>query len=112
MCHGDPCAPNTLPHEKRSWSAHMDLAPLGVADRRADLAVATWSADLDYRPGWADALLDAYGIGPDRNGSTSTDARGTPPETACSQGTPRPNHNSSRREAHRPVGTPDKEYAS
>jgi kanamycin kinase len=38
-----------------------DLGDLGVADRWADLAVATWN----YGPGWETPLLDAYGIAPD-----------------------------------------------
>ncbi|MER8000058.1 aminoglycoside 3'-phosphotransferase [Streptomyces sp. NPDC095613] len=65
VCHGDPCAPNTLLHEDGTWSAHVDMGALGVADRWADLAVATWSTGVNYGPGWEDALLDAYGIAPD-----------------------------------------------
>jgi hypothetical protein len=38
---------------------------LGVADRWADLAIATWSTTWNYGPGWETALLDAYGIAPD-----------------------------------------------
>jgi kanamycin kinase len=65
VCHGDPCAPNTLLHEDGSWSAHVDMGALGVADRWADLAVATWSTEWNYGPGWERLLLDAYGIDPD-----------------------------------------------
>ncbi|WP_433857149.1 phosphotransferase [Streptomyces kronopolitis] len=65
VCHGDPCAPNTLLHEDGSWSGHVDMGALGVADRWADLAVATWSTEWNYGPGWEDTLLDAYGIAPD-----------------------------------------------
>ncbi|MER5220405.1 aminoglycoside 3'-phosphotransferase [Streptomyces flaveus] len=65
VCHGDPCAPNTLLHEDGSWSAHVDMGTLGLADRWADLAVATWSTEWNYGPGWDDTLLDAYGIAPD-----------------------------------------------
>ncbi|WP_240436942.1 aminoglycoside 3'-phosphotransferase [Streptomyces sporangiiformans] len=65
VCHGDPCVPNTLLHEDGSWSGHVDLGALGVADRWADLAVATWSTEMNYGPGWEDALLDAYGTAPD-----------------------------------------------
>ncbi|MER6352595.1 aminoglycoside 3'-phosphotransferase [Streptomyces sp. NPDC001634] len=65
VCHGDSCAPNTLLHEDGSWSGHVDMGALGVADRWADLAVATWSTEWNYGPGWEDALLDAYGISPD-----------------------------------------------
>jgi len=36
-----------------------------VADRWADLAIATWSAEWNYGPGWERPLLDAYGIRPD-----------------------------------------------
>jgi kanamycin kinase len=65
VCHGDACAPNTLLDDDGRWSAHVDLGALGTADRWADLAVATWSTTWNYRPGWEDALLDAYGIDPD-----------------------------------------------
>lgn len=65
VCHGDPCAPNTLLHDDGSWSAHVDMGALGVADRWADLAVATWNTECNYGPGWEDTLLDAYGIAPD-----------------------------------------------
>ena len=65
VCHGDACAPNTLIAEDGRWSGHVDLGELGVADRWADLAVATWSAGWNYGPGWERPLLDAYGIRPD-----------------------------------------------
>ncbi len=47
------------------WSGHVDLGELGVADRWADLAVATWSTTWNYGPGWEIPLLDAYGVPPD-----------------------------------------------
>jgi kanamycin kinase len=65
VCHGDACAPNTLLSGDGRWSGHVDLGLLGVADRWADLAVATWSAEWNYGPGWDRLLLDAYGTGPD-----------------------------------------------
>jgi len=65
VCHGDACAPNTMLDEEGQWSAHVDLGALGLADRWADLAVATWSTEWNYGPGWAAVLLDAYGVGPD-----------------------------------------------
>jgi kanamycin kinase len=46
-------------------TGHVDLGALGVADRWADLAVATWSLEWNYGPGLDDVMLDAYGIGPD-----------------------------------------------
>ena len=64
VCHGDSCAPNTLLDE-HGWTGHVDLGDLGVADRWADLAVATWSTDWNYGPGWGEPLLAAYGVGPD-----------------------------------------------
>jgi aminoglycoside phosphotransferase len=66
VCHGDGCAPNTLLTDDGRWSAHVDLGDLGVADRWADLAVATWSTQWNYGPGWEEVLLGAYGIGPDQ----------------------------------------------
>jgi aminoglycoside phosphotransferase len=65
VCHGDACAPNTLMTDDGCWSAHVDLGQLGVADRWADIAVATWSTEWNYGPGWEGELLDAYGITPD-----------------------------------------------
>ncbi|MGH3422598.1 MAG: phosphotransferase, partial [Streptosporangiaceae bacterium] len=65
VCHGDTCAPNTLLGPDGRWTGHVDLGLLGVADRWADIAVATWSAEWNYGPGWEGLLLDAYGIAPD-----------------------------------------------
>jgi kanamycin kinase len=65
VCHGDSCAPNTLLTDDGAWSGHVDLGSLGIADRWADLAVATWSTTWNYGPGWERPLLDAYGIDPD-----------------------------------------------
>ena len=39
---------------------------LPVADRWADIAVAAMSTEWNYGPGWQDALLEAYGLTPDR----------------------------------------------
>ncbi|MDA8116940.1 MAG: aminoglycoside 3'-phosphotransferase [Actinomycetota bacterium] len=66
VCHGDACAPNTLLDGAGGFRAHVDLGSLGVADRWADLAVATWSTIWNFGEGYEDALLDAYGIDPDR----------------------------------------------
>ncbi|GCE75805.1 aminoglycoside phosphotransferase APH(3') [Cellulomonas biazotea] len=65
VCHGDACAPNTLLADDGSWLAHVDLGTLGVADRWADLAVATYSTLWNYGPGFEEPLLEAYGIAPD-----------------------------------------------
>jgi kanamycin kinase len=65
VCHGDACAPNTLIGPDGRWSGHVDLGALGIADRWADLAVASWSLEWNYGPGWEPLLLDAYGIDPD-----------------------------------------------
>jgi kanamycin kinase len=65
VCHGDACAPNTLLDADGHWTAHVDLGLLGIADRWADLAVATWSAEWNYGPGWEKLLLGAYGVRPD-----------------------------------------------
>lgn len=55
VCHGDSCAPNTLLTDDGRWSGHVDLGELGVADRWADLAIATWSTEWNYGPGWEGA---------------------------------------------------------
>ncbi|MGI8751234.1 MAG: phosphotransferase [Acidimicrobiales bacterium] len=65
VCHGDSCAPNTLLTDDGRWSGHVDLGELGIADRWADLAIATWSTEWNYGPGWEGLRLDAYGISPD-----------------------------------------------
>ena len=65
VCHGDSCAPNTLLTDDGRWSGHVDLGELGVADRWADLAIATWSTEWNYGPGWEGLLLDAYRVAPD-----------------------------------------------
>jgi kanamycin kinase len=62
VCHGDACAPNTLVGEDGQCSGHVDLGALGTADRWADLAVATWSTQWNYGPGWEEPLLEAYGV--------------------------------------------------
>jgi kanamycin kinase len=65
VCHGDACSPNTLIRDDGTWSGHVDLGALGVADRWADLAVASWATTWNYGPGWEEPLLTAYGIAPD-----------------------------------------------
>jgi aminoglycoside phosphotransferase len=65
VCHGDACAPNTLITEDGRCSGHVDLGDLGVADRWADLAIATWSSEWNYGPAWEKLLLSAYGVAPD-----------------------------------------------
>ncbi|MFI9602969.1 aminoglycoside 3'-phosphotransferase [Streptomyces sp. NPDC052043] len=67
VCHGDACAPNTLVGDDGTCRGHVDLGALGVADRWADLAVATWSTQWNYGPGWEEPLLDAYGVEQDRD---------------------------------------------
>lgn len=65
VCHGDACAPNTLIDAGGRWVGHVDLGALGVADRWADLAVASMSLGWNYGPGWEDAFHEAYGVAPD-----------------------------------------------
>ena len=66
VCHGDACCPNTLIGDDGVWSGHVDLGQLGLGDRWADIAVASWSTEWNFGPGWEDALIDAYGVEPDR----------------------------------------------
>ena len=66
VCHGDACLPNTLLTDDGVVAGHVDLAALGVADRWADIAVASMSTEWNLGDGWQDTLIDAYGIAPDR----------------------------------------------
>jgi kanamycin kinase len=65
VCHGDACCPNTLLDPNGQLAAHVDLGSLGVADRWADLAVAAWSTEWNYGPGYDNVVYDGYGIVPD-----------------------------------------------
>jgi kanamycin kinase len=65
VCHGDACAPNTLIGDDGRCCGHVDLGDLGIADRWADLAVATLSLSWNYGGSWEGDLLDAYGVEPD-----------------------------------------------
>lgn len=66
VCHADACCPNTLIGDDGRWLAHVDLGLLGVGDRWGDIAVASMSTEWNYGPGWEDALIEAYGVEPDR----------------------------------------------
>lgn len=65
VCHGDACSPNTIIGEEGEWSGHVDLGALGIADRWADIAIAAWSIDWNYGPGWDGLFLRSYGVAPD-----------------------------------------------
>ncbi len=62
VCHGDACAPNTIIGPDGRWVGHVDLGSLGVADRWADLAVASMSLGWNFGDGWETTFLAAYGI--------------------------------------------------
>ena len=66
VCHGDACAPNTLVAADGRFAATVDVGMLGLADRWADLAVASMSLGWNYGPGWDDHFFASYGITPDR----------------------------------------------
>lgn len=66
VCHGDPCSPNTLIDDDGRCCGHVDLGELGIADRWADLAVATLSLGWNYPCRvWDAEFFAAYGIEPD-----------------------------------------------
>lgn len=65
VCHGDACAPNFLIADDGRPGGYVDLGSLGVADRWADLAVASMSLHWNYDPAHEDAFWDAYGVEPD-----------------------------------------------
>jgi kanamycin kinase len=66
VCHGDACSPNTLIDDDGRCCGHVDLGELGVADRWADLAVATLSLGWNYPSRvWDAEFFAAYGVEPD-----------------------------------------------
>jgi kanamycin kinase len=65
VCHGDACAPNTLLDDDGAWAGHVDLGGLGVGDRWADLAVATYSLGWNYGAGYDHLVYEGYGIDED-----------------------------------------------
>jgi len=65
VCHGDPCSPNTLIAASGEFAAIVDVARVGVADRWADLAVASMSLGWNYGDGWEGLFFEEYGIQPD-----------------------------------------------
>ena len=64
VCHGDPCAPNTLLGPD-GFTANVDFGRLGLADRWADLAVATMSLGWNYENFDESVFWDTYGVEPD-----------------------------------------------
>ncbi len=65
VCHGDACAPNTLLDASGSFAALVDLGALGLADRWADLAVASMSLEWNFDEDLQDEFFAAYGVEPD-----------------------------------------------
>ncbi|GAA0290634.1 aminoglycoside 3'-phosphotransferase [Kineococcus aurantiacus] len=70
VCHGDACSPNTLLADGSGEPVgFVDLSAVGVADRWADLAVATMSLGWNYGDDdgrdWEGTFLRAYGTAPD-----------------------------------------------
>lgn len=65
LCHGDPCAPNTLISDDGSFLAHVDVARIGIAARWADLAVITMSFEWNYEFFDESVFWKAYGVQPD-----------------------------------------------
>jgi len=59
---GDACAPNTIIGSDGRFVGHVDVGFVGVADRWADLAIASRSLDWNYGPGWQDEFFAAYGV--------------------------------------------------
>jgi kanamycin kinase len=67
VCHGDPCAPNTILADDGRWVGHVDLGRLGVGDRWVDLAVGSANLDDNFGPGHQEAYFEAYGIDRDED---------------------------------------------
>lgn len=67
VCHGDPCVPNTLLDERGQFLAHVDVGALGVGDRWADLAIATYSISwkVNFGRSYDQLFFSTYGVDPD-----------------------------------------------
>ncbi|MGN6502209.1 MAG: phosphotransferase [Pseudolysinimonas sp.] len=65
VCHGDPCAPNFLIDAAGNPGGYVDLGSLGVADRWADLAVASMSLHWNFDPPCEEEFWLGYGVEPD-----------------------------------------------
>lgn len=61
VCHGDPCAPNTLIAHSE-FAGLVDLGRVGVADRWADLSIASWSLEWNGLAAAEPYFWAAYGI--------------------------------------------------
>jgi kanamycin kinase len=65
VCHGDPCAPNTIIGDDGRFVANVDFGRLGTADRWADLAVAAMSLGWNYDDFDEQLFWHSYGVEPD-----------------------------------------------
>ncbi|MCG6566703.1 phosphotransferase [Tessaracoccus sp. ZS01] len=65
IVHGDACVPNLLLGDDGGLVGMVDVGHLGVADRWADLAVASWSLEHNFGPGADQEFWAAYGEAPD-----------------------------------------------
>lgn len=65
VCHGDARAPNTLISNFGHLAGHVGLGKLGVADRWADLAIASWSVGLNFGEQYVPEFFRGYGVEPD-----------------------------------------------
>ncbi|UOW00155.1 aminoglycoside 3'-phosphotransferase [Agrococcus sp. SCSIO52902] len=79
VCHGDPCAPNTLIADGR-FAGLVDLGRVGVGDRWSDLAIASWSLAWNGLGDAEPAFWAAYGAAPDPERIRRWRALWEPPE--------------------------------
>lgn len=61
LLHGDPSLPNILTHDF-ALSGLIDLGAVGVGDALRDVALALWSLEYNYGPGFAEDLLQGYEV--------------------------------------------------
>ena len=71
-----PCVPNTLIGDQADYAGHVDFGSLGRGDGWADIAVATWSTEWTYGPGWEDTFLTACGVVLDEERPATTETSG------------------------------------
>lgn len=61
LLHGDPSLPNIIV-QGFALSGFVDLGSVGVGDALRDVALALWSLEYNYGPGFAEDLFAGYGL--------------------------------------------------
>lgn len=61
LLHGDPSLPNVIVSDAK-LTGFIDLGTVGMGDALRDIALALWSLQYNYGPGFSEHLLMGYGL--------------------------------------------------